>query len=212
MSEIKIFEFNPFQVNSYIVFDETKECILIDAGCYTEKEKKEYADFIEKNQLIPKRLISTHSHIDHILGNTFASQKYGLGIEIHEDGVEFLRASIGYASVFGIHVDEIQKPSGFVKENDIIAFGNTKLRVVETPGHAAGSICLVNDDEKYLFSGDLLFNGSIGRTDLPTGDYDLLLKSVKDKILVLADDYKIYSGHGQETTVGHERKYNPFLV
>lgn len=212
MSEIKIFEFNPFQVNSYIVFDETKECILIDAGCYTEKEKKEYADFIEKNQLIPKRLISTHSHIDHILGNTFASQKYGLGIEIHEDGVEFLRASIGYASVFGIHVDEIQKPSGFIKENDIIAFGNTKLRVVETPGHAAGSICLVNDDEKYLFSGDLLFNGSIGRTDLPTGDYDLLLKSVKDKILVLADDYKIYSGHGQETTVGHERKYNPFLV
>jgi glyoxylase-like metal-dependent hydrolase (beta-lactamase superfamily II) len=156
-------------------------------------------------------LISTHSHIDHILGNTFASQKYGLGIEIHEDGVEFLRASIGYASVFGINVDEIQRPSAFIKENDIISFGNTKFRVICTPGHAAGSICLVNEEEKYLFSGDVIFHGSIGRTDLPTGDYDLLIRSINDKIMILDDDYKIYCGHGPVTTVGYERVNNPFL-
>ncbi len=211
MSEIKIFEFNSFQVNTYIVYDESKECIIIDAGCYTENEKKLFTEFIDKNELVPKRLISTHCHIDHILGNTLASEKYNLGIEVHEEGVEFMRASIGYASVFGINVDKIQRPSAFIRENDIISFGNTKLSVIYTPGHAAGSICLVNDEEKYLFSGDVIFHNSIGRTDLPTGDYDLLLTSIKEKIMILDDDYKIYCGHGPVTTVGYERRNNPFL-
>ena len=211
MSEIKTFEFNSFQENTYIVFDDSKQCIIIDAGCYTEREKNTFADFIEKNELKPIRLISTHCHIDHILGNTFVSEKYGIGIEIHEDGVEFLRASIGYASVFGIEAEKIQKPSGFIKQGDIISFGNTILRVVDTPGHAAGSVCLINDSEKYLFSGDVLFRGSIGRTDLPTGDYDLLIESIQEKLMTLDDNYKVYCGHGPVTTIGFERKYNSFL-
>jgi len=211
LSEIKVFVFNLISVNTYVISNNAKECIIVDAGCYSAKEEKEIDDYISSHKLRPVRLITTHCHFDHILGNTHIEKKYGIGIEIHKGGVEFLRASVGYASVFGFNLTEIQKASSFLEEGDKIKFGDVTLEVINTPGHANGSICLINHDEKYVLTGDVLFNSSIGRTDLPTGDYDILISSIKNKLFSLPDDYKVYPGHGEPTTIGFEKANNPFF-
>jgi len=211
MIKIKKFIFNQFQVNTYVLYDETKECVIIDAGCNEEKEKQELIDYIETQELKPVRLLYTHCHIDHIIGNTFVAKKYDLLPEIHQAGLVFLQLSKEHAESFGFEIDEIVLPKNYINEKDIIKFGNSELETIYTPGHADGSICFINKEQKVIFSGDVLFYGSIGRTDLPTGNYKLLMENINSKLLVFDDDFTVYCGHGSETSIGFERKNNPYF-
>ncbi len=212
MSLVAKFTFNPFQENTYILHDETKECIIIDPGCFTQNEKDQLVKFIEENQLKPVRLINTHCHLDHIFGNRFVAEKYGLELEIHEGEVPVLEAAEMVSSSYGIPFPEPSPPAGkFIKEGDIIKFGNTELETLFTPGHSPASISFFCKKDKYVIAGDVLFQGSIGRTDLPGGSFPVLIASIKDKLFPLGDDVKVYSGHMGMTTIGEEKMSNPFL-
>jgi len=211
MIQIKNFVFNSFQVNTFLLFDESKECIIIDAACYDKSEREQLSDFISKNELKPMKLLTTHCHVDHILGNAYVMQTYkDLSFETDEKSSSFIKNASGYASVFDLNIDEIPKPTKYIKEGDIVHFGHSTLTVISTPGHADGSLSFYNKEQKFVIVGDVLFCGSIGRTDLPTGDYDLLMKSIQ-KLLVLGDDVEVLCGHGPITTIGNERRTNCFL-
>lgn len=211
MISIKIFVFNSFAVNSFVLFDETRECIIIDPGCNSEEEKEELASYIKENQLKPVILLNTHFHIDHILGNYFVCNRYGLKPTGHAGGSMFWRTAREFGSVFNMEIDEVVKTELFVEDGDLIHFGKSALEVRYTPGHADGSICLINHNQKFVIAGDVLFYGSIGRTDLPTGDFDTLMNSIHTKLFVLDDDFTIYPGHGPKTGIGFERRHNPFI-
>ncbi len=212
MINIHSFTFNPFQENTCILYDDTKECIIIDPGCYDYAEKKKLADFIEKQGLNPRRLINTHCHIDHILGNRFIAEKYCLELEINELEIPILQGAPMASQLFGIPDVEISpEPGKFLNEGDVIEFGNSKLDVLFTPGHSPGHIVMVNKEQKFVIAGDVLFYGSIGRTDMPGGDYNTLISSIKEKLFPLGDDFKVYPGHGPVTDIGFEREHNPFL-
>lgn len=211
MITIKIFVFNAFAVNGFVLYDETGECIIVDPGCHSEGEKATLSGFIESNKLKPVAIINTHFHIDHILGNHFVCKRYGLKPTGHAEGSSFWGTAREYGRVYNLEIDEVEKPGFFVAEGDIIRFGNSELEVRYTPGHAAGSICLVNQLQKFVIAGDVLFYGSIGRTDLPTGDFDILMESIKTRLFVLEDDYTVYPGHGPKTSIGFEKRNNPFI-
>lgn len=211
MISIKIFVFNPFQVNTYLLHDETKECVIIDAGCHEEYEKAELLDYINSNGIIPVRIINTHVHTDHVLGNAYVCNHYGLGWEAHEGGKFLWDLSREFSTALQIKLEDIGTPESTFKDGDIIKFGNSELEVLYTPGHAAGSACFVNHEQRFVISGDVLFRDSIGRTDLPTGNYKTLLDSIKNKLFSLDDDYVVYPGHGPETTIGYEKANNPFV-
>ena len=211
MTSIQRFPFNPFQVNTYILWDETKECAIIDPGCYGREEQDLLTGFIRENGLKPVRLLNTHCHIDHIAGMAFVSKEYGLKPEAHPAGLPFIKHSEKAGFVYGFDQLETIEPQLPLKEGDIIRFGNTELHVIETPGHADGSVCFICHAEKFVITGDVLFHQSIGRSDLPTGDYDVLIRNIREKLLTLPPDYKVYSGHGPETTIGYEAYSNPFL-
>jgi len=204
--------FNPFQENTVILWDETKECVIIDAGCY-EKEEQEYlVDFIGKNELKPVKLISTHSHIDHVLGNTFVVNKYNIPLEIHQKDEETLKSVGLYAGNYGFGMyQESPLPSSYLKAGENVKFGNSELEVRFVPGHAPGHVVFIAREEKFVINGDCLFRGSIGRTDLPGGDYDTLISSIKSQLFTLPNDFVVYCGHGPETTIGFEKENNPFL-
>jgi len=211
MITIEKFVFNAFQENTFLLFDETKECILIDPGCYEEHEKEHLKDFISENGLKPVKQIYTHCHIDHILGNNFIIETYGLKPVIHEAGLQFLLRGHEQGRVYGFQVEENATTDLFIEEGDIIKFGNSELKVVYTPGHADGSVCFINDDQKIVITGDVLFRDSIGRTDFPTGDFDVLMQSIHQKLFTLNDDFTVYCGHGPETSIGYEKVNNPFI-
>jgi glyoxylase-like metal-dependent hydrolase (beta-lactamase superfamily II) len=212
MISIKKFAFNPFQVNTYVLWDETKECAIIDPGCYGDEEINELTGFIEEQELKPVTLVNTHSHIDHIVGNEVIVKKYGLKIHAHNEGKRFAEHAPENAFIYGLSGVNFLIPENHIEEGDTIKFGKSELKVIETPGHADGSICLISDEQKFVIVGDVLFYQSIGRTDLPTGDYDLLMKNIRDKLFSLGEDYKVYPGHGPDTTIGLEKGSNPFLV
>ena len=211
MISIHYFTFNGFQENTYILFDETKECVIIDPGCYSNEEEQELDKFITENELIPIKLLNTHCHIDHVLGNSFVASKYNIGLEIHENDLPTLHATPEYGHTFGFNIDKSPEPTTLLKDGDVIKFGNSELNVLYAPGHSAGHIIFVAQEEKFVINGDVLFQGSIGRTDLPGGDYNTLIESIKTKLLTLDDDFTVYSGHGPSTTIGFERSQNPFL-
>lgn len=210
--KLKSFTFNQFYENTFIVSDSTNDCIIIDPGCYSNDEKNILKKYIEDNNLNPVKLINTHCHIDHILGNQFVAKTWGLNLENHQNDIELLENSAEIAHVYGF-IDYEKSPSTtqFLNEGDIVEFGNSKLKIIYTPGHAPGHISLYSKEEKFIISGDVLFNNSIGRTDLPGGDFNVLIESIKTKILCLDDDTVVYCGHGPATTVGYERANNPFL-
>jgi len=173
MITIEKIVFNPFQENTFVLFDETKECIIVDPGCYEEHEKEHLQDFITTNNLKPKKQIYTHCHVDHILGNNFIIETYGLKPEIHKAGLQFLLNGHEQGRIYGFQIEENAATDAFIEEGDIIKFGNSELKVVYTPGHADGSICFINDNQKFVITGDVLFRDSIGRTDFPTGAADV---------------------------------------
>ena len=211
MLNLQSFVFNGFQENTYVLFDETKECVIIDTGCHTVAEQNQLASFIIENELKPVRLLNTHCHIDHILGNNFIAKKFNLGLEIHKEDLPVLLATTDYGHLYGFTVDPSPEPTRFIESDEIIRFGNTELEVRFTPGHAPGHVVFINHLERLVINGDVLFYNSIGRTDLPGGDLDTLLNSIKTQLFTLPDDYVVHTGHGPSTTIGNEKKYNPFV-
>ena len=210
--QIRVFTFNQFFENTIIVFDKTKECVIIDPGCYTISEKDTLQKYISTNNLIPVKLINTHCHIDHILGNNFIAKTYDLELEMNANDMELIKSSNEIAQLYGFTDYEMSPlPKKFLNEGDTLEFGNSQFKILFTPGHAPGHISLYSEKDGLLISGDVLFNNSIGRTDLPGGNYDLLIESIKNKILILNDNTIVYCGHGPSTTIGNERLNNPFL-
>ena len=209
---IKIFTFNQFFENTFIISDSTNECIIIDPGCYDKNEKQILQDYILSNNLVPTRLINTHCHIDHILGNNFVSKTWDLELEIHQKDIDLLKNSKDIADLYGfVNYEKSPITNKFLVEGDIIEFGKSNLEVLFTPGHAPGHISLYSKNENFIISGDVLFNNSIGRTDLPGGNYNTLIDTIKSKFLCLDDSTVVYCGHGPSTTIGKERINNPFL-
>lgn len=212
MTRIIKLTFNPFQENTYIIYNDQKECWIIDPGNSNPREDKVLLDTIEKHELTPVELILTHAHIDHIMGNKFVFDQFGLQALMHEKELPVLQFADAAAARWGIPYSKSPEPKGFLKEGNIIQLGEDVFDILFTPGHSPGSICFYNKSDGYCISGDVLFQGSIGRTDLPGGDYNTLINSIQTQLLTLEDDVVIYNGHGNETTIGAERRSNPFLV
>jgi glyoxylase-like metal-dependent hydrolase (beta-lactamase superfamily II) len=211
MVTIHSFTFNPIGENTYILFDETKQCVIIDPGCYDDAERNTLSNFITDNDLTPVKLLNTHCHLDHVFGNGFVAKKYNLKLEIHQLDQVVLDNFIISANLYGMNADPSPQPSVYLNEGDTIIFGNTTLEILFTPGHSPGSITFYNREQSFMIVGDVLFNGSVGRSDLPGGNHQTLINSIKNKLLPLGDNFKVYSGHGPATTIGWERNNNPFL-
>jgi len=210
--KIKTFTFNPIQENTYLVYDETNEAVVIDAGCVSEIEKRALKNYIEDNELMLKRVLNTHLHFDHQFGNKFLFNTFGIKPEAGEEDEYLLENVISQTRSFGMAVDEEAQPlGGYITDNQEIKFGNTTFKALHVPGHSPGSMAFYDEKEGVLFAGDVLFRASIGRTDLPKGDYATLILSITNKLLPLPDSTVVYSGHGPATTIGFERKNNPFL-
>lgn len=205
------FEFSPFQENTYVIADETtREAVIIDPGCYEQAEKEELARFIASQNLTVRYLLLTHAHLDHVFGAAFVKRKYGVELYLNEKDVPILTDVPNRCLMFGLRGYELVERDQNLAEGDVIRFGNIELAVVETPGHAAGHVAFINHAERYVIGGDVLFRGSVGRTDLPYGDFDTLLTSIQTKFYTLPDDYVVYAGHMQPTTIGQEKRSNPF--
>jgi len=212
MISIKKFTFNQVQENTFIAYDETGECVIVDAGCYFPNERQELDAFISKQQLKPVRLINTHCHFDHIMGVTHCRTKYKIDFEAHESEVPLIEQAAEHGDLYGIPMEPVDAPDSFFQEGDEITFGNSLLQVIEAPGHSPGGVVFYNPDQKILIAGDVLFYGSIGRTDLPGGSFERLVKNIKTKLMTLPEETVVYCGHGPETTIGFEKKNNPFLT
>jgi len=210
--QIQSITFNPFAENTFILYDESRECIIIDPGCYDPQEEDSLSTFISNNNLKPVRLINTHCHIDHVLGVEYVAKRYELGFEFHHLDMPVFESTETVAAMYGIpNVKLPVEPTGFLDENDTVKFGRSELEILFVPGHAPGHIAFLNKAQKFVIGGDVLFYGSIGRTDLPGGDHATLIHNIKSKFLPLGDDFTVYSGHGPETNMGFERANNPFL-
>lgn len=211
MTEITCFTFNPFQENTYIIEAKDKTCWIIDPGCYFDKEKEKISHHIRTKGLTPVRLLNTHCHLDHIFGNAYIADTYNLAPEWHKKEDIVMTGASMAAMMYGVKAPEYRAPAGFLEEGTSIELNGISFQILFTPGHSPGSVCFYNAEEKYVIAGDVLFSGSIGRTDLPGGDYDTLIRSIKTQLLTLPDDVVVYNGHGVPTTIGKERMSNPFL-
>jgi glyoxylase-like metal-dependent hydrolase (beta-lactamase superfamily II) len=211
MAKIRSFINNPYQENTYILFDETRECAIIDPGMYTASEQNAVVNFIQDNQLKPVLLLNTHCHIDHVLGNKFVFDQYGLKPQFHEGESYVLAAVPAYAPQMGIRYEPSPLPDHYLSETGNISFGDTELQFIFAPGHSPAHLCFYDEADNLLVGGDVLFRWSIGRSDLPGGDYDLLIRNIREKLFTLPDDCLVYPGHGPETTIGFEKEYNPFF-
>lgn len=212
MIEIQHFEFSPFMENTYLLSDESGECVIIDPGCYEQAEKDVLKAYVESKELKPVALLNTHCHIDHVFGNKFVLDTWDIPFKMHELDIPLLKSLQRTAEVYGIpNVDESPDPTDFIDEGDQITFGNSTMDILFVPGHAPGHVAFVSKEQKFVIGGDVLFSGSIGRTDLPGGHYETLIESIKTKFLPLGDDYTVHSGHGPSTNIGFEKENNPFL-
>ena len=212
MIKIKKFTFNPIQENTYVLYDETGECVIVDAGCYFDYEQKELADFIEEKQLKPVKLVNTHCHFDHVFGIRYCRAKYNIPFLAHREDLFLIENMVEHGDRFGIPTEPVEGPDAFINEGDLIQFGNSVLELIYVPGHSPGSLVLYNPEQHFMLAGDVLFYGSIGRTDLPKGSYEQLISNIKMKLLVLPEETLVYSGHGTETSIGFEKQSNPFLT
>lgn len=209
--QIKQFVFNTFAENTYVLFDESKEAVIVDPGCYGREEENSLSNFIQQNDLKVVKLLNTHCHIDHVLGNYFVKNKYQVSLFIHEIEKPYLASVTSYAPNYGFVQYHPSEADEYLKAGENITFGNQELEVVFTPGHSAGHVVFYHQESKQLIGGDVLFRQSIGRTDLPGGNHQQLLDSIRQKLWVLPDEVVVFPGHGPETTIGYEKKNNPFL-
>ena len=211
MIHLETFVFNPFQENTFLLHDETGECIIIDAGCQEEAEKAELTEFIQAQDLKPVKLVNTHCHVDHILGVAYLAEKYGIPFYIHPEEKTLFQHSRSQAEMFGLNFEDPPEPSGYLDEGENLEFGESSLGILHIPGHSPGGILFHSPEQKFLIAGDVLFRMSIGRSDLPGGDYNSLVSGIKQKLLNLDPDTVVYPGHGPQTTIGEEKDMNPFL-
>ncbi len=211
MFNIKVFKFSPIGENTYVLYNEHKEGLVIDPGCYFPEEKEELQQFIQQEGLVIKKLLNTHCHLDHVFGNKFIAETYDLALHIHQKEEAMLQMAPTSGLMFNLPFDNYVGKFIYLREGDTISLGNDLLEVIDAPGHSPGHICFYCRAQKFIISGDVLFYQSIGRTDLPGGNHETLIRSIKQKIFVLPDDVVVYSGHGPKTTVGEEKKHNPFV-
>ena len=211
MTNIKVIPFNHYQVNTTLLWNDDKECVIVDAACSPE-EQQILKDFIDKNELLPVKILLTHAHADHLEGLRFVCETYNLPVVMHKNGLPFLMNAEVQGSMMGFNLQGVAdlKPE-FIDESEIITFGKSQLKVLHCPGHAPGSLCFYSEETNVIITGDVLFKESIGRTDLPGGDYDMLINNIRTKLLVLQDSCTVIPGHGPLTTIGEEKIYNPFL-
>ncbi len=211
--EIKRIEMNMFQENCYVVYDATREAVVIDPGCYFEQDLKNLTEFIASQHLVVKHLLNTHLHLDHIFGNSAVEAQYGVVTEAHQGDEDWLEQAPERSRMLGIpwiQGDPV-KIGKALTEKDRIAWGESAFRILHVPGHSKGSLCFYSEPDRVLFSGDVLFQGSVGRTDLPGGDWATLIRNIQEKLLILPENTKVYPGHGPATTLGEEKKNNPYL-
>jgi hydroxyacylglutathione hydrolase len=211
MFQIKVFTFNPVQENTYLLYNEQNECIIIDPGCYFDDEKDQLKSFINLNKLQPRMLLNTHCHLDHVFGNKFVSEEYKLTLQTHPLEKQVLELAPSSGLMFNLPFDNYQGEVIYLEEGDVISLGDDQLEIIHAPGHSPGSICFYCAKQKFIIGGDVLFQNSIGRTDLPFGSHEDLIRNIKEKLFKLPGDVKVYSGHGPETTIGEEMKGNPYL-
>ena len=212
MLSYKIFTFNPVAENTYVLYNEAKEAIIIDPGCYFEEERKQLQEFLEKNSLKPVQLVNTHCHLDHVFGNKWIHDTYKLELFIHPNEERVLQFAPQSGEMWGMPVDNYTGPLHFLQQNQVISLGQNEIKILLAPGHSPGSICLYCEKEGFVIGGDVLFRESIGRTDLPGGNHDQLLQSIREQLFILPDDVIVLPGHGEPTTIGYEKKNNPFLA
>lgn len=210
--DIQTFTFNPFQENTSVLYDDSGQCVIVDPGCYEQHEKEALVSFIERKGLKVAKLLNTHCHVDHVLGNKFVSDHFGVELYIHKADLPTLKSIPAYAPVYGFNMYAEKEPDHFMEDGDTVTFGHTSLEVIFTPGHAPGHVVFFHRESKILINGDVLFNGSIGRTDLPGGDHDTLIRSIHEKVFPLGDDVTVHCGHGPTTTIGKEKVSNPFCA
>lgn len=212
MANVVKLTFNDFQENTYVVYDDSAECIIFDPGCYRPHEEQELTGKISELGLQPVRLINTHCHLDHVFGNRFVAEHYGLDLEIPKGELPLLQAAPQLCLMYGLPpMQPSPEPSVLLEAGQEVTFGNTRLEVLFTPGHSPASMCFYCREDDFVIAGDVLFYGSIGRTDLPGGDHETLIRSIREELLPLPDDTIVYPGHGPETRIGFERLNNPFL-
>jgi hydroxyacylglutathione hydrolase len=211
MLQIKLFEFSPIQENTYVLYNEFNDCLIIDPGCYYDDEKDELVNFLIKMDLKPKMLLNTHCHLDHVFGNKFIAEKFGLTLQIHRNEKLVLDFAPKSGLLYNLPFDNYNGDFIYLEEGNKILLGNDELTVIEAPGHSPGHICFYCAAQHFIISGDVLFKRSIGRTDLPGGDHETLLKNIREKLFTLPAETKVYSGHGPETTIGEEKSQNPFF-
>jgi glyoxylase-like metal-dependent hydrolase (beta-lactamase superfamily II) len=212
MIKVKKFVVNPLQENSYVISDETGQCIFIDPGFYFDEEKEEVKNFISENRLTPVMIANTHCHFDHIMGVEFVRKEYSIPFHAHEEDAFWVEKSIEQAEMFGFEMEMVSPPDSCFDQNEPLKFGDTEFKIIHVPGHSPGHVVFYAATSKELIAGDVLFHGSIGRTDLPGGDYNMLISGIKNKLFNLPDETKVYCGHGPETTLGFEKTSNPFLT
>ncbi len=211
MIHVVSFVFNPFQENTWVLYDDTGECVIIDPGCYDEGEQEQLRQFIVQHRLTPVQLLNTHCHLDHIFGNAFVHKQWNLAPQIHRLELSFLERAPQISLMYGVFMEHPSPgPSGWLEEGQVIQFGHSHLEVLFVPGHAPGHVAFYAPNEGFVVSGDVLFYDSVGRTDLPGGHWPTLLQSIRKKLFVLPDTTRVLPGHGPETTIGREKKYNPF--
>ncbi|MFI5152811.1 MAG: MBL fold metallo-hydrolase [Chitinophagales bacterium] len=212
MLSVKSFTFNPIQENTYVVFNEKDACAIIDPGCYFGNERRSLEEFIDEESLSPKFLLNTHCHLDHVFGNKFVHDRYGLELNISEKEREMLSLAPASGLQWNMPFENYRGKLHFLNEGGVIRIGEDELRIISAPGHSPGSLCFYCSAQDFVLSGDVLFRLSIGRTDLPGGDYDSLISSIREKLFILPDKTIVYPGHGEPTTIGFEKKNNPFLT
>jgi len=210
MINIKKFTFNPVGVNAYILWDETKEAVIIDPACSNRSEESALSRFVEEQGVQVVQLLNTHGHFDHLMGNSFAETKWGLKCRIHPGDLPMVSQAKQHAMFFGISMANPAEAVPLVPGEEI-TFGHSVLMVIHVPGHSPGSVAYHSEADRLLVVGDILFEGSVGRTDLPGGNHALLISGIKQKLLTLDDGVKVFPGHGGDTTIGRERRSNPFL-
>ena len=209
--EIKRVVFNPFRENTYLVWDDTKECIVVDAGNMNEGENRILAEMISSRDLKPVMAVNTHGHFDHLGGAMWLKEQYGVAFACSSKD-QFLIDSVSGGMVYGIKCNDVPAIDVDLDAVTEVKFGNSTLKVIKTPGHTPGHVVLFGQEDKVLFTGDTLFRESIGRTDLPGGDYSWIMKSILEELVPLGDDVAIYPGHEESSTIGHEVLYNPFVT
>ena len=211
MLHVKSFTFSPVEENTYVLYNEQGQCCIIDPGCYFQKEREELKTGIDKTGLSPVLLLNTHCHLDHVFGNKFVRDTWGLSLHLHEKEKALLDHASQYGEMWQLPFDNYEGPLVYLKEGNIINIGDDELEIRFVPGHSPGSIAFYHEAGGFIIGGDVLFNGSVGRTDLPGGDTATLVNSIQTQFFTLPDETKVYSGHGPLTTVGFEKMNNPYV-